>query len=70
MKPTHSDVSTHAMDEQAVANALHHAAEIARQTAIATNTCLVVMEKGQLLQITAQQLEQGWGTASPKTIIP
>jgi mRNA degradation ribonuclease J1/J2 len=38
--------------------ALHRAAEMARQTAIQTNTYLVVVENGQLLKIPPEQLRK------------
>jgi len=38
--------------------ALQRAAEVARQTAIQTDTALVFMQDGQIVRITAEQLKQ------------
>jgi len=53
---THTN--TKAIDTQAALAALHRAAEMARKTAIDTDTCLVVMENGKVVRIPAQQLRQ------------
>jgi len=54
------------MDTKAATQALHRAAEMARKTAIDTDTCLVVMENGKVVRITAQQLHQQKGLAHGK----
>lgn len=38
--------------------AMQRAAELARQTAIQTNTAIVVVREGQRIRITAEQLRQ------------
>jgi len=50
--------SAHRIDLQASTAALQRAAALARQTAIATNTCLVVVENGQIVRIPAETLRQ------------
>jgi len=46
------------IDVQAALAAFHRAAELARKTAIDTNTHLVVMENGNIVHIPAAQLRQ------------
>jgi len=55
---TQSPPYFNALDVQAATAALHRAAEMARKTAIDTNTHLVVMRNGKLMRISAQQLRQ------------
>jgi len=55
---TQTNPSTQAINIQAALAALHRAAEMARKTAIDTDTCLVVMENGKVVRIPAQQLRQ------------
>jgi len=55
---TQTNTSTKPIDVQAALIALHRAAEMARKTAIDTDTCLVVMENGKLVRIPAHQLRQ------------
>ncbi|MFT3811770.1 MAG: hypothetical protein QM740_00150 [Acidovorax sp.] len=45
-------------DLRASLTAMLRAAELARQTAVQTNTAIVVMEQGKLLRIPASQLKQ------------
>jgi len=58
MRPQQEHSPVNVMDTQAATAALHRAAEIARKTAIDTDTCLVVMENGKMVRIPAQQLRQ------------
>jgi len=53
---TQTNTDTKAIDVQAALAALQRAAEIARKTAIDTDTCLVVMEHGKIVRIPAEQL--------------
>jgi len=46
------------IDLQASTAALHRAAASARKTAIDTNTCLVVMQDGEIVRIPAETLRQ------------
>jgi len=46
-------------DLRASLAALLRAAEMARQTAIQTNTAIVLVQDGKLIKITAQQLQEG-----------
>jgi len=55
---TQTNTSTKPIDVQAALTALHRAAEMARKTAIDTDTCLVVMENGKLVRVPAHQLRQ------------
>jgi len=45
-------------DLRASLAALQRAAEMARQTAIQTNTAIVLIQDGKLVKITAQQLRE------------
>jgi len=51
-------ISVDVMDTQAATQALYRAAEMAKKTAIDTNTCLVVIEHGKVVRIPATQLRQ------------
>jgi len=53
-----TNTSTKPIDVHAALAAFHRAFEMARKTAIDTDTCLVVMEKGKVVKIPAQQLRQ------------
>jgi len=53
-----TNTSTKPIDIHAALAAFRRAAEIACKTAIDTDTCLVVMENGKMVQIPAQQLRQ------------
>jgi len=53
-----TNTSAKPIDEHAALDALYRAAEMARKTAIDTDTCLVVMEHGKIVRIPAQQLRQ------------
>lgn len=46
-------------DLRASLAALQRAAKMARQTAIQTNTAIVLVQDGKLVKITAQQLQEG-----------
>jgi len=50
--------STKPIDVHVALAAFHRAAEMARKTAIDTDTCLVVMENGKVVHIPPQQLRQ------------
>jgi len=58
MKPQQESVLVNVLDTQAATVALHRAAEMARKTALDTDTCLVVMENGKVVRIPAEQLRQ------------
>jgi len=58
MKSQQEITRINVMDTQAATAALHRAAEMARKTAMDTDTCLVVMENGKVVRIPAQQLRQ------------
>lgn len=45
-------------DLRAAMGAMQRAAELARQTAIQTNTAIVVVREGKLMRITAEQLRR------------
>ena len=45
-------------DLRAALAAMQRAAQLARQTAIQTNTAIVVMQKGRLVRISAEQLRK------------
>ncbi len=45
-------------DMRTAMTAMQRAAELARQTAIQTNTAIVVVREGQRIRITAEQLRQ------------
>jgi len=63
MKPHPENISINVMDIQAATAALHRAAELAQKTAIETDTCLVIMENGEVVHIPAQRLcQQAKGT--------
>ncbi|MCY4265567.1 MAG: hypothetical protein OXE78_12035 [Gammaproteobacteria bacterium] len=44
------------LELEAVMRALHKSAQVARETAIKTNTALVVVENGKLMRIPAKEL--------------
>lgn len=48
-------------DLRASLAALQRAGQMARQTAIQTNTQLVLVENGKIVKLTAEQLKQGLG---------
>jgi len=50
--------STKPIDVRAALAAFHRASEMARKTAMDTDTCLVVMEHGKVVRIPAAQLRQ------------
>lgn len=52
-------------DLRAAMAAMQRAAELARQTAIQTNTAIVVVREGKLMRITAEQLCQERDTEQP-----
>jgi len=47
---------TSATDLQSITNALKRAAILARETAIATNTSLIIMQNGKIIAIPADKL--------------
>jgi len=55
---THTNTKAKPIDVQAALAAFRRAAELARKTAIDTNTHLVVMENGNIVHIPAAQLRQ------------
>jgi len=58
MKRQNENFPINVMDTQAATAALRRAAEMARKTAIDTDTYLVVMEHGKVVRIPAEQLRQ------------
>jgi len=58
MKPQLESAPVNVMDTQAATAALHRAAEMARKTAMDTDTCLIVMKNGKITRIPAEQLRQ------------
>jgi len=58
MKPQQETPHIDVTDTLAATQALRRAAEMARKMAIDTNTCLVVMEHGNIVRIPAEQLRQ------------
>jgi len=58
MKPQPESCPINVTDTQVATEALHRAAEMARKTAIDTDTCLVVMENDKMVRIPAAQLRQ------------
>lgn len=53
-------------DLRAAMAAMQRAAELARQTAIQTNTAIVVVREGKLMRITAEQLCRERDTQQPE----
>jgi imidazolonepropionase-like amidohydrolase len=45
-------------DLRASLNALHRAAEAARQTAIRTDTAIVIVQDGRIVRVTAEELKK------------
>jgi len=58
MRSQQKNFPVNVMDTQAATEALYRAAEMARKTAMDTDTCLVVMEHGKVVRIPAEQLRQ------------
>lgn len=52
-------------DLRTAMTAMQRAAELARQTAIQTNTAIVVVREGKRIRITAEQLRQECNTENP-----
>jgi len=67
MKTQQENSSVNVLDTQAATAALRRAAEMARKTAIDTDTCLVIMENSKLVRIPAEQLRQQQDMAHGET---
>ena len=58
MNPPHDIANAKDPDVRASLNALRRAAQLARKTAIQTNTSIIIMQDGKIVHVTAQELRK------------